>query len=166
MLPIFQRFICWGVEKALQETRVGGISVYDLRDSQGGVPAQLMSGAATYLARAGDGFEKLVFQEIRMVVASRWQDSIYTSTGAYFTRLRGLEARSPLFLASRLVWIATYIGCVRARGRSRIQRRATEIECASAQLEFLDAVGEEAGWIQSLRGRLAALQLGQRASPE
>ena len=157
MRTVIQRFICWAIETVLPVKLVGGMRVYDLRYSEDTVPTRVVDAAAKYFARADDRFRGLVSENLQMVVASGFQDAIYTSTGAYFTRLQGLEARSPLYFASRLVWVATYIRLVRGVG-GKSERRSTEVECAMEQLAFLDSVGEEAEWIKSLRDRLNETQ--------
>lgn len=148
------RLICWSIERVVAFEVIGGLRLYDLRYREDSVPAELLAAATDYLDRADERFGTLVREEIRMVVASAFQDSIYPAPRAYFTRLRGLEATSPLFLASRLVWVAACLRGVAASPAGTAARESLERTCTREQVAFLDSIGTHAGWIESLRQRI------------
>jgi hypothetical protein len=145
---MLHRLICWAIEYSQHAQQIGGLRLYNLRYDEDARPADVMRAATEYLDRADQGFRTLVHTEIRMVVASSFQESIYPSTGAYFTKFQKWEGGSPLFLASRLVWVAEYIRRARNGSADETVRRR---ECTRTQLAFLDSVGEDATWIASLR---------------
>lgn len=147
MRTLLHRLICWTIERTQHGRVIGGLRLYNLRYDEDARLADVMLEAAGYLDRADRRFRALVDAEIKMVVASSFQESIYPSTRAYFTRFQRWGG-SPLFLASRLVWVAEYIRRARNGSADEAVRRD---ECTRTQLEFLDSVGEDAAWIASLR---------------
>lgn len=154
MFSFFQRLICWVIEKAITAQEINGIRLYDLRTDSDRPPAVIFVEAMKQLRNGGKHFEELVVQEISMVVLSSFAESIAPPCGAYYTRLPGRENSDPVYLASRLVWVARFIreyqhmGADRHLDRSRLERVSTR-----EQIEFLDAVGEEAAWSESVRKR-------------
>jgi hypothetical protein len=147
-----QKLVCWLMQTTQRAVVIDGMPVYDLRFREDDRPIHLTTGALKYLVRADPWFRSLVLAQVCMVVASTFQQSIYLATGAYFTKFKGWEGRSPLFFASRLVWVAEY------RRRAALGRVNAEAlrACTSMQLAFLDSVGEEPDWLASFRRNAAA----------
>jgi hypothetical protein len=147
MRNILQKVVCWLIKHTQNAVIIDGIRFYDLRFGEDGRTVELVRHASDYLRRADPRFRTLVLGQVRMLVASSFQQSIYLATGAYFTQFTGWEGRNPLFLASRLVWIAEY----RRRVTSREDDVALGDACTSMQLAFLDSIGEEPDWLASFR---------------
>lgn len=148
MRNLLHRLICWTITRTHRFKLIGGLRLYDLRYREDPTPTDAMLAAMLYFDRTDQRYGTLVRTEVRMVVASAFQESIYPSAGAYFTKFQKWEGNSPLFLASKLVWVAEYIRRARSGSADEIVRQR---ECTKTQLEFLDSLGEDAAWIASLR---------------
>jgi len=106
----------------------------------------------TYLSRIPP-CDELVRREIQALVVSSFRSTISIGGRTYTTTLRDLEGTSALFLASRLVWAATYLqGWRHATKEGRHRGSAgLRLESLRAQIAFVEAVGEEPHWLNGLR---------------
>jgi hypothetical protein len=108
-----------------------------------------------YLDVAGAKYRQLVTDELELLAVSSFADSTMPSARTCFLRFQGRERSSPVYLASHLVWAAAFMRLLHSTNNEgrKLDRRALDSMSAVEQLRFLEAVGEDAPWVESIRAR-------------
>lgn len=143
---------------------VGGVTVVVIGPRARAVDA--LARAMEVLAQVGDEFPRIVQREIDLISVHSTIESIVPFGRAYVSPILGLERTNPLYLASRLVWVAAYLRTFHERPTLDWPGDLTAVEGAAfrAQLRFLEAAGAGPELMELMRAQDAAAR--STAHPE
>lgn len=156
MRLLLQRWVSWTIKIVAEKKDVRGLAAFDVRWQRDPHSFKHLDNAMVLLERVGSPHLDLVCNEVHAVFFTSYRSTILPGARAYFTPLAGYEGSSDVFLASRLVWIAAYMQSFlqALTSSATFDETMTERECLRLQLDFLDRLGERAGWVENLRSKL------------
>ena len=133
----------------------GGMAVAVLSDPDEAAALAALSHGVEMLAAGGEEWARLVRKEINLLALSSQGDSMLPFVRVFVTALPGRDRSDPLYLASRLVWVAAYFRSFNELPSpdGERDRRPMEARGFREQLRFLEAAGADAELLGLVRAQ-------------